>query len=161
MAGEDPGFNLAEVKATLRAAMFMGMPTDRERRPVFHFPRERTYDPADRGGLPYDWTQPALTDSDPDPARVVYCGDQPGEVLIAWEAAGGRGGTQSVETPFGDFDAPRLVVTVFLDPDYALIDGFSEMWTIGNRYRYQKQEPHFALHDLDVVSVTVEAIDES
>jgi hypothetical protein len=163
VAGADPSgsFSADETRQNLRATMLLGLPGDPAKRPIFLFPRERSYAPADDAGQPWDWSQAASGDSDdPGPARTVTCGDDDGQVVCAWEAGGGRGGTQSNETPFGDFDQSRLVLTI-LDADFELIDGFNRVIIGGNRYRRVYEMPNIGLWDLDVHQVIVEAIDES
>lgn len=162
MAGADPtgAFVADDFRASIRATMLLGMPEDQDQRPIFLFPRARTYAVEDKAHLPFDWTTTPATDSDPDEPRTVKCGTEADEVLCAWEAAGGRGGTQSNETPFGDFDSERLVVTM-LDVDFALIDGFDRAMFSGNTYRYQFEGPRTGLYEVTVHQLVLGAVDES
>lgn len=164
MAGQDPtgAFDAEEFRSNIRAVMLLGMPADQEQRPIFLFPRERTYDVEDKSGQPFDWTIPPATDTDdlPGEPKVVKCGEASTEVLCAWEAAGGRGGTQSNETPFGDFDTERLVFTI-LDVDFGKIDGFDRVQMGDSIYRYQFEEPRTGLYEVTVHQLVVAATDEN
>lgn len=162
MAGADPAgaFDADSFRTDIRAAMAMGMPEDQEMRPIFLFPREQTFDNVDKAGVPWDYSEAPLTDTGEDEEHAVRCGTGADEVLCAWEAGGGRGGTQSNETPFGDFDALRLVLTI-LDVDYAKIAGFDRVLMSGNEYRYQFEEPQIGLFDVTIYQVVVGALDES
>lgn len=164
MAGEDPtgGFNGDDFRTNIRAAMLMGLPVDQAQRPIFLFPRERTYAIEDKAGQPFDWTEAPATDTNtlPNEPRQVKCGTASTEVLCAFEAAGGRGGTQSSETPFGDFDSERLVFTV-LDVDFLKIDGFDRVQMGDAIYRYQFEEPRIGLFDVTVHQLVVAAVDEN
>lgn len=164
MAGSDPSgaFDPDEFTQNIRAAMLLGLPNDPAKRPIFLFVRERTYDKDDKAGQPFDWTATPVTDSDtlPGEPRQVLCGDGAGQALCTWEAAGGRGGTQSNETPFGDFDDERLVFT-FLDDDFALVAGFDRLLLNDATYRYQFETPAVGLYEVTVHQVVVQAIDEA
>lgn len=164
MAGQDPtgAFDAEEFRTSIRAVMLLGMPTDQQQRPIFLFPRERTYTNDDKSGQPFDWGSAPATDTNdlPGEPRLVKCGEANGEILCAWEAAGGRGGTQSNETPFGDFDTERLVFTI-LDVDFAKVDGFDRVQMGDATYRYQFEEPRSGLYDVTVHQVVVSATDEN
>lgn len=162
MAGEDPSgaFDADTFREEIRAAMLMGLPENRNMRPIFLFPRERTYDKADKSGVPWDFSAPPVTDTGTDLGHAIYCGENSNEILCTWEAGGGRGGTQSNETPFGDFDALRLVITM-LDVDFAKIGGFDRVLMSGAEYRYQFDEPRIGLFDVTVHQLVVGARDES
>lgn len=142
--------------------MLLGLAEDQAQRPIFLFPRDRTYAIDDKSGQPFDWTSAPATDTNtlPGEPKQVKCGDGTGEVLCAFEAAGGRGGTQSNETPFGDFDTERLVITI-LDVDFVVIDGFDRVQMGDAIYRYQFEEPRSGLYDVTVHQLVVAAVDEN
>lgn len=156
MAGSDPtgATDIDEVRSNLRDTMLLGLPNDPALRPIFHFPRIETFSPEDNGGQPLDWTQDPVTDTNDNPGepRVVTCGSGTGQIVCTWEAGGGRGGTQSNETPFGDFDVERLVITI-LDVDRAKIDGFNKV-VIGT----QTFLPDFELPPVGLYEMTVHQI---
>lgn len=162
MAGTDPSgqFNSTQTRDALRAVMLTALPDDETLRPIFHFPRERTYAVDDHHGLPYDWTEAPATDTNDDPGepRIVTCGPDEDQVLCVWEGAGGRGGSQSNETPFGNFDIERINITM-LDVDRAKIDGF-EYVVIGRQtFTRQFEIPAIGLYDLIVYQIVVQALD--
>lgn len=163
MAGSDPtgGFDPDEFTQNIRAVMLMGLPDDAAKRPIFLFPRTRTYANDDKAGQPFNWGEVPTTDTNtlPGEPKMVKCGEGTGEVVCTWEAAGGRGGTQSLETPFGDFDAERLVFT-FLQGDWDLVVGFDHITLNDSTYRYQFEEPAVGLYEVTVHQVVVSAVDE-
>lgn len=164
MAGEDStgGFDADEFRTSIRAVMLLGLAEDQAQRPIFLFPRTRTYANDDKAGQPFDWGEAPTTDTNtlPGEPKTVKCGEGNGEVLCAFEAAGGRGGTQSIETPFGDFDTERLVITM-LDVDFAKVDGFDRVQVGDALYRYQFEEPRGGLYDVTVHQLIVAAVDEN
>lgn len=162
MAGEDPLgiFDADTTRDDLRAAMIMGLPDDEDLRPIFHFPRLRTFERTDRDGQPLDWSTPAVTDTDDDPGepRVVTCGEEEDQVACVWVAGGGRGGTQAVETPFGDFDVDRLTISMF-EVDRAKIEGFVSV-TIGKQsYTPEFELPPVSLYNLTLHQIVVQSVD--
>jgi hypothetical protein len=162
VAGEDPlGIFDADItRDDLRAAMLAGLPNEEALRPIFHFPRLRTFTTADRGGQPLDWSDAPATDTDDDPGepRIVTCGEEDDQVVCVWQAGGGRGGTQSNETPFGDFDTERLVLSLF-EVDRAKIEGFVSV-TIGSQdYLPQFELPAISLYDLTLHQLVIRAVD--
>lgn len=162
MAGEDPLgiFDADTTVDDLRAAMLMGLPDNEDLRPVFHFPRLRTFDRTDAGGQPLDWSAAPVTDTDDDPGepRTVTCGEDEDQIVCVWEAGGGRGGTQSNETPFGDFDTERLVISLF-EVDRAKIDGFVKVVIGTQDYTPQFELPPVSLYDMTLFQIVVQAVD--
>lgn len=162
MAGEDPNgaFDADDFRLNIRATMLMGLPEDESLRPIFHFPRERDWAIEDHGGQPLDWLATPTSDSNDDPGepRIVTCGEADDQVVCTWDAAGGRGGTQSSETPFGDFDTERLTL-VLLDVDRAKIDGFDRVVVGGQEFKPQFEQPAAGLFDVTVYQIVVQAID--
>lgn len=159
MAGSDPtgSFVADEYRASIRQVFYMALPKEESLRPIFVFPvTGRDYDDADAGGQPFDWTEAPAADSF-TPATVT-CGLGAGQVVLGIENAGGRGGTQTNETPFGDFDAARKVLKM-LDVDYALVAGFTSVIIGGSTYKWQLEDEPTALFDVTWHTIVVEAND--
>ncbi|SRR5213075_3514803 len=149
-------FDTAEVRADLRAVMFMGLPDDPADRPIFHFPDVPAYAKRDRAGQPWDFSEAALPPATA-PKPDVLCGPDSGEVVCTYTVLGRQTRAPS-QSPFGALDAERLEFT-FLDVDYELIKGFTSV-TIGfTTYRYDKTLPPDGLSDLGVFTVVVAADD--
>lgn len=168
MAGSDPtgAFIADEYRTNMRRVLAMALAQDQMLRPIFLFPRERTYSEPDAGGQPFDWTKPALTDSSvPDGEKVVYSGEADDEVAVGIADAGGRGGTQTNETAFADFDAERRVLSM-LDVDYAKIvvagdrlNTFDRVRIGGSLYSWQFEEEPTGLFEVTWHKIVVQAID--
>lgn len=162
MAGSDPtgGFQADEFRTNIRNAMLLGLPEDEAERPIFLFPRERTYDVRDDGGQPFDWSETPATDTDTEPGepRQVTCGTGADQVVCAYEAGGGRGGTQPTETVVGNFDTLRMVITM-LDVDRRKVVGFDRVIIGRSTYQYSVEEASVGLYDVTVYQLVVTAED--
>lgn len=156
MAGATTDFNASEVRDNLRAVMLMGLPQDPAQRPVFHFPNEPIYAKHDMAGQPWDFNEPKIPPAEEPPADVT-CGDAGGQIVCSWTVLG-RQTQPGQQAPMGTLNRERLEFT-FLDVDYAVVRGFTTV-TIGfSTYKYDKTLPHDGLHDMEVITVIVQAED--
>lgn len=155
MAGTADDFDADEFRTNIHTTMLMALPSDPAERPRFLFPSTQTYDRADKGGEPFDFTTEPAGDPPRDP---VLCGDAVGQVLCAWEEAGSK--RRPSETVLGNFDPDRLLLTM-LDVDWAVVDGFDRVIISDNTYLYEKESPQRGLHDVTVHQITLVAEDES
>lgn len=156
MAGVTTDFNADEVRANLRAVMLMGLPPDTAQRPVFHFPVAPIYAKRDIAGQPWDFSEAKIPPADA-PTPDVTCGDGADEIVCTWTVLG-RQTQPAQQAPMGDLDRERLEFT-FLDVDYAKVRGFKTV-TIGfSTFKYDKTLPHDGLHDMEVITVIVQAED--
>lgn len=115
METNDPrqsGFNAAVVRDGLRFAMRMGLPGAVSERAVFFWNPQRTFADADATGKPYDWTAV--------PTSTVSKTDTPSSLDIPVSFEFLSQGSDSITARIGDFDTPRIKLTV-LDEEYEKI----------------------------------------
>lgn len=136
MAGTDPRFPTATVKAGIRFAMEMGAAVDPSDRAQFFMPVTVVYDKGvDGDGVPFDPT--ATITSNPTPTPIVV------DCAIEYRDASDQ------PTPFG-FITPAKVVITLLDEEFAQIDGFKYVVLRGEKYFFHHHEPAIALFDMGV-----------
>lgn len=151
------GFNADEVRSGLRFAMQMGLPGTVSERVTFFWNSDKTYTNSDVTGNPYDWTEtPASTDSRPD---------EPGSLTLPVAVEFASRGTDSSGTRVGDFDNPRVKLTL-LDEEYASIDddtlGLPNGVVVdGSTYDIEFWAPPVGLFDLTVHEAFCKARDEA
>lgn len=156
MAGVSTDFDTEEVRGNLRAVMLMGLPQDAGQRPVFHFPDRPIYAKHDMAGAPWDFNETKIPPADP-PKPDVTCGDADGQIVCTWTILG-RQTQPGQQAPMGTMNRERLEFT-FLDVDYAIVRGFTTVTVGFSVYKYDKTLPHDGLHDLEVITVIVQAED--
>lgn len=148
MAGSHPAFNAANFRNTIRSTMEMGLPTATADRPTFQWKTERDYAIDDPAQNPYDWTA--------TPTSTVTHADV--QVACAVEFSARPAG--SVDTPLGQFDTSRVVLTL-LDEDYELIEGANRVVIGGNPYEVDFIAPPTALFEVTIYTIYATAVDES
>lgn len=150
MAGSNAGFDPAEFRTNIRAAMEMGLPTDPAERVTFRWKAVKVFNSAtDHSGDPYDFSAtPDVVTTHPDvqvPAAVEF-------FAIRTSSEGG--------TAVGHFDTPRAVITV-LDVDYPSVEGADEVVLGGNTYKINYVAPPLGLFEVTVYQIHCTAGDES
>lgn len=146
MAGQVPGFVPAEVRAGLRLAMNVGLPTVTEDQPTFFFPATAsTVGPADEDAVPFDVSQRRVV----APRRSV-------RVPCAIEYFDNQGKIEN----FGLIVPSKLELTL-LDEDYAKVRGFEYVVIGGNRYWYSRTAPPLGLVSVGVFTIYCTAEDQS
>ena len=144
---DDPqieGFDPAEVRAGLRLAMTVGMPTAESDQPTFYFADQITGDGGhalDSRGTPFA--------PDYRPTRVRAQGVR-GPCSVE-----GEGGDSSDEMVY-----PEHVVLGLLDQDYDKVKGFARVVIGGVSYHYQRTEPPRGLVTVGVYRVHCLADDQ-
>lgn len=148
MAGTDPRFDAAKVRAALHFAMKMGSPTKPSEDVIFRWNTVETFQSKDPAGRPYDFgSTPTTSTSKPD---VVI--DTAGE--FSARPSGSR------DTEIGHFDTSRMVLTI-LDDDIDKVRDADLVIIDGNEYRILFIAPPDALFDMTVYQMYLEAVDES
>lgn len=141
------GFNPDEVRAGLRLAMTVGLPTSQGDQPIFFMPATVTGDGThalDQQGVPFT---PGYR-----PTRVVPTGVR---VPCAVEYHDTEGRPEA----FGVM-APARVVLTLLDQDYAQVEGFAYCVIGGIRYVYHHTETPKALVSVGLYKVHCTSDDE-
>lgn len=145
----------ASFRSAIRETMKMGMPENDAHKLRWFWHPDRTFEPDDPAGNPYDWTQPAVTDEPGNPTE-----DPDSEGLIvdyAFEFSTGRFGEM---TPLGPFDPARLTVTLF-DVDYDRIKT-ADYCMIGNtRYKIRFEAAPYGLFGVTMHDLHLEAEDQA
>lgn len=146
MAGQVPGFNPEEVRAGLRFAMTVGLPTVLEEQPTFFFPRTATAgSSADEDGIPFN---PASTRVLGPPRSV--------RVPCAIEYFDNQGKIEN----FGVIVPSKVELTI-LDTEYVLVKGFEYVVIGGSRYWYSRTAPPLGLVSVGVYIVYCTAEDQA
>ena len=142
------GFDATKFRNAVRSAMEMGLPNTVSERATFRWNVERTFSYQDEATNPYDWTDTPVTE-------VTHA-----DVLIpvAVEFTARPAGT--TDTPIGQFDTARAVVTI-LDTDYPDVAGADQVILGGNTYSIQFVAPPIGLFTVTVYQMYLEAVDES
>lgn len=148
MAGTDSRFNSDRFKEAIHFAMQMAAPTQSAEGVIFRWETAKTFTQADPAGRPYSWAQaPASTTAHAD--VQIDC-----VVEFAARPAGSR------DTPLGQFDTSRAIITV-LDDDFPSIQGADLAIINGNTYEIQFVAPAIGLFDVTLYQLHLEARDES
>jgi hypothetical protein len=140
------GFNADAVRAGLRLAMQVGLPTVTGDQPTFYMPRTWTAtETVDAEGVPFD---PAYRPTYARLAAVkVPC-------AIEYHDAEGK------MTGFGEVAPSRIVLTL-LDQDFAQVDGFEYVVVRGVSYSYHHMETPKGLVTVGLFRVHCQAVDEA
>lgn len=148
MAGTDSRFNATQFREAIRFAMRMGLPQSTSERVTFRWKTEKTYSRHDAGGSPFDWTDtPTATSTQPD-VQVAAA------VEFSARPAGSR------DTPIGQFDTARAVITV-LDEEYAQVSSANQVVLNDSVYDIQMWGPPIGLFEVTVYQCFCEALDEA
>ena len=149
-------FSSARFRDAIKFAMKMGTPNPTPNRGTFRWNDVKTYDVADGGGNPYDFTKvPLTTESWPD-VQVDMAVE-----FISRSTLSGR-------TAIAEFDTPRAVLTI-LDEDWDLVldtEGTPRpmpdvVLLGGNVYNIDYVAPDIGLFDVNVYQIHCSAVDES
>lgn len=148
MAGSDPRFDPARFRDAIHFVMQMAAPEDTSERVTFRWETEKTFTQADPAGRPYLWSSTPAT-STPHADVQIDC-----VVEFSARPAGSR------DTPFGQFDTSRAVISV-LDDDFSTIQGADLAIINGNTYEIQFVGPAIGLFEVTLYQLFCEARDES
>lgn len=141
-------FDAAEFRDGVKFAMSMGLPDDTSERLTFRWRDDKTYTTADPTGKPYDYSD--------TPSRTVTKDD----VQITAGVKFISRATSAANTPVGQMDLPRVIVTI-LDEDYDSVSDADEIVLDGNTYTIDYWEPPTGLFDVTIYNVHASAVDES
>lgn len=141
-----PGFDAAAVRAGLRLAMQVGLPTVTADQPTFFMPQTVTTDGhiLDGSNTPFD---PEYTPT--RSTRVTH------QVPCAIEYTDGSGKIAAL----GIIDASKVILTL-LDQDYDIVEGFEFVVITGQKFFYSATEPQLGLVDVGVWRVHCRSEDE-
>lgn len=139
------GFDADAVRAGLRLAMTVGLPTATADQPTFFMPQSSTStNTLDQTGVPFNPTASVAKST-----RITH------QVPCAIEYRDGSGKL----TPFGEV-VPSKVVLTLLDQDYTTVQGFEFVVITGQRYFYDHTEPGQGLIDVGIWKVHCRSEDE-
>jgi hypothetical protein len=141
-------FNADQFKAAIRSTMLMGMPEEPSERITFRWTPNRSYTSADSAGNPWSWEDVPVSEDAPEDVQV------PAAVEFSARPAG------SMDTPIGQFDTSRVIVTL-LDDDFEQIRGADLIMIDGATYDVMFVGPPVGLFSVTVYSVFGEARDEA
>lgn len=157
MAGSDPRFDSAKFRDAIHFAMRMAFPEDVSRQITWHWTPSRTYDNADSGGFPLKWDAANVVSEVDVDDLIVDC-------VVKFAVAGNT--TRVGGTALGIMDIANATVTLLdVDHDALVVHGngvFPDQAVLdGNVYVVQIVAPPYALFDVTVWDVYLQAIDES
>jgi hypothetical protein len=150
-------FSATAFRNGIKTAMQLGLPGTQSERVTFTWETEKTYTIADTRSRPYDWTA--------TPATETSAADVPASltVPVAYEFLDAK--ASSGDTRIGDFDSPRLKITVLDDEYTTLTDqnlGLPNGITVdGNKYKIEFWAPPQGLFEVTLYTCYAIAIDES
>ena len=157
MAGTDPRFPSAKVRAGLKFAMQMAFPEDSAQQITWQWTIKRDFKKQDSGGFPFEWTSSQVQSQTVITDKIVDC---------AVQTKAPAGTTRVGGTTMGIMDIASATVTL-LDVDYdALVahglgDFPDQAVMDGAVYVVQTKGPPEGLFDVTVYSIYLQAIDES
>ena len=151
------GFSAPAFKSGVKFAMQMGLPGTEAERVSFTWDPVNTYASADSRSEPWDYADA--------PTTTVSAVNSPASLTlpVAFEFLDAK--ASSGDTSIGEFDSPRLKITV-LDDEYALIQDMNlglpdGLIVDGNEYVIEYWAPPVALFTVSVYQVFAVARDES
>jgi hypothetical protein len=142
------GFDADAFRSAIRSTMEMGLPGTVAERATFRWNSSATYSAEDVAHNPFDWTDTPLTE-------VTHA-----DVLIPVAVEFSARPAGSLDTPLGQFDNARVVVTV-LDTDFASVQGADEILLGENSYTIDFWGPPVGLFDVTIYTVYATATDEA
>lgn len=143
MAGLSSSIDTAAIRTLLRQTMLIGAPPNPADGVTFRWSTQQTAaGPTDPTGVPYDFTS--------TPASVVTQPDVQVPCSVRYTAG------QYAETPLGDFDTTRPVLTL-MDVDYLAVQGADKVLIGGQVYSIAYVAPPEGLYDLTVWTIYLEA----
>lgn len=147
------GFNAALFKDAIRFAMNMGLPDTSTERVTFRWTASNTFDSSSPSGAPYSWTATPVTE------------DAPADVQVDAAVEFTSRSSLADQNGIGDFDNPRIVVTL-LDDEFATITddtlGLPDKILVGgNTYEVDFVAPPVGLFGVTVYQIHCTAMDES
>lgn len=146
MAGSDPRFPRQKVRDGLLFAMQMGAPNNVNERVTFKWVTAREFSSQDPAGRPYAWNATPVSEESHADVQV--------DCAVEFESrpAGSR------DTPFGQFDTSRAIVTM-MGEEYELIKDSDYVVIRGSDYDWSFPGPTLGLFDIDVIQIYCEARD--
>lgn len=141
------GFDAAAFRSAIQSTMEMGLPQDTSERVTFRWNVERSFSQADPSGKPYSWTATPMTETAPTDVQI------PAAVEFTARPAG------TVDTPIGQFDATRVIITV-LDTHYPAVQDADLVVIDGDDYQIDFWGPPIGLFDVTLYQCYTTAIDE-
>lgn len=143
-------FDAAGFRNSIKKVMVMGLPENVTERATFQWKTVRSYAIEAPSGNPYDFAAtPSTTTSHPDV-----------QVPVAVEFVPNATGRASGGTPIGEFDNPRVILTV-LDEEYEQVKTADMVVLGGNTYFIQFWAPPIGLFSVTVYQCYLTAEDES
>jgi hypothetical protein len=143
------GFDADAFRDAIRSAMNMGLPENLSERATFQWKTKHSYTVGAPSGNPYDFsTTPETT--------TVHADVQIPVAVEAVSSLGNQGGG----TPIGEFDTPRMVLTV-LDESYEQVKTADMVLLGGNTYFIQFWAPPMGLFDVTFYQCHIMAEDET
>lgn len=142
-------FDAKAFRDAITSTMLMGMPSDSEEQASFIFTNKKSFDVADAAGRPYDWSDAPSASSPPERAPVTI----PVAVEFISRASLADG------TPIGDFDTPKLIVTV-IDEYFPQVKGASHIKIDNTTYKISYLAPPIGLFSVTIYQFYCAAVDE-
>jgi len=147
------GFDPALFKDAIRFAMNMGLPDTATERVTFRWTADKSFDTESPSGNPYTWNGTPTSETAPVDVRV--------SAAVEFVSRASLSDSNSI----GDFDNPRIVVTL-LDDEYETITdddlGLPDKILVGgNTYEIDFVAPPVGLFSVTVYQIHATAVDES
>lgn len=140
-------FNDEVFKNKIRNTMMMGMSNIKEERATFIFPTSKTFNGrTDPSGKPYARDTAILEDDTPKEVQITCA------VEFILRASEG--------TAIGDFNNPRVVITMF-EEEYKQITGAKQVLLGGDTYNLKFTRPPIAMFTTNVYQIEGLAVSES
>ena len=147
------GFDPALFKDAIRFAMNMGLPDTETERVTFRWTADQTFENDSPSGNPYTWSTSPTTETAPDDVRV--------DAAVEFVSRASLADQNSI----GDFDNPRIVVTLLDDEFETITDdtlGLPDQLVVGgNTYEVDFVAPPVGLFSVTVYQIHATAVDES
>lgn len=154
-------FPEAEFRDAIHETMKMGMPQDPAECLRWHWNPGHVFEEPDPGGDPYDWREPVIESTAPDPTPDPDTGaGTTGGIIVdyALEITGADSGSDT--TVLGPLDPTKVTVTLF-ETDWDVVKT-ADYCTIGGvRYNILFSAPPAGLFGVTMHTVYMQAQDEA
>lgn len=140
------GFDAAVFRDAVKSTMQMGSPNSTVEKVTFRWPVQKTYQGrTDPSGKPYSLTASVVDESTNEDVQI----DCAVEFIDR----------TSVGSPIGEFNNPRVLITV-LDEDFDAVSTATKVLIGGNTYNIQYSRP-MGLFSVTIYEIFAQAVDES
>lgn len=149
MAGTNSNFNSTKFRDAITFAMNMGLPPRTADRATFHWKPAPTFAKADPRGIPYNFTQPALTTGVKEDIQIPVAVQFTSRLI------------RKTVMPAGEINDNEHLIVVVLDTYFDQVADADQIILGGNLYNIDFIAPPEGLFDVEVYQFFCTSVDEA